>query len=115
MKTKALVGIASLICLLCGIVVGAFFLGFRLQERLLMKSDRNPLRLELQIATLEVENQALTTQIAELQKQVEAGVKGQTERAAQIATLEAQVRDAKAEIESLRSKNTQAQPPKGEN
>ena len=101
---KALVGIAFLIILAAGIGFGAFFLGFHMQERLLMKSDRNPTRLEMQIATLEVENEALTAQVAELQKQIETGVKAQADRAAQAASLETRLREAQAELEKLKAR-----------
>lgn len=100
---KALVGIAFLV-ILTAFVAAGFWLGFQVQERLLAKSDRNPVKLETQIATLEVEKTALTDQVTELHRQVEAGVKNQTEKAAQVASLETQVKELKAEVEQLRAK-----------
>jgi hypothetical protein len=47
---KALVVIAFL-TFLAGFGAAGFFLGFHMQERLLAKSERNPVKLEMQIAT----------------------------------------------------------------
>ena len=106
---KRALAVIALLTLLVGTGAAGFFLGFRMQERLLAKSERNPVKLEMQIATLEVEKQTLSAQLAELQKQIEAGVKSQSERAAQVATLEGQWKEAQAELEKLRARV--AEPP----
>lgn len=97
------IGIAVLIAL--GVAgAGGFLLGYQQYEKSLMASPRSPVKLEMEIATVEQERVALSEQVADLQRQVEAGVKAQADASKAVADLEKALAEQKQELEQARQK-----------
>mgnify|MGYP001627912688 CR=1 FL=1 len=98
-----LVSIGFLIAL--GVVgAGGFLVGYQQYEKSLAASPRSPEKLEMKIATVEQEKEALQQQVSDLQEQVKSGVKTQAEASKTVAELQQTVTEQKAELEQAREK-----------
>jgi peptidoglycan hydrolase CwlO-like protein len=103
-----LISIGFLIAL-AAVGAGGFLVGYQQYEKSLQGSNRSPVKLEGQIATLEQEKVGLQAQVNDLLQQVASGVKAQAEASKAVADLEKALAEQKSELKAAREKLQQSQ------